>query len=337
MEASTERERATDWPIPHQEVLGTRDGFMARVEDLVAHAALSLPARLPVAAQRRLVSAVARLARLVDRRRSDAARRFLRQALGDISDDELQARVLQAWRHFLGVTLETEGFARNVRPDDVLAHYDIEMCADAEAVARSGRGSVVVTGHVGNWEAAAMLAPHLGFAPFYGIAKPPRNRPLSARLQRSREAWGIRLLPRRGAMKDAPKILQAGGTIGMLLDQRARKKPVLAPFFGRPARCDRSAGVLIKRLRVPVVLAACYQTDRPWRWRAVLPRVLDPDEFRGVDPEAIATRINAELEALILAAPEQYFWLHDRYKDTPEAFPEPDFAQSDSPASGETP
>lgn len=303
------------WPVPRQEVLGTRDGFMAHVEDIAANVALSSVASLPPALRAPIVSGVARLGRRFDKRHTEAARRFLTQAFGELPEDELEARVLQAWRHFLTVVLETQGFDRNVPAAELLEHYDVELCERARELSHSGTGCIFVTAHIGNWEAAAALAPRLGFAPFYAIAKPPRNRPLSRRIQRVREGRRVRLLPRRGAMKDAPAILAAGGTLGMLLDQRALTKPVYAPFFGRPARCDRSAGVLIRRLRAPVLIAACYRTEEPYRYKGVIPTVLTADELEGQSPEEISTRINQELEALILAAPEQYFWLHDRYRE----------------------
>ena len=128
---------------------------------------------------------------------------------------------------------------------------------------------MLVTGHIGDWEAGVGALPWLGVSPVYAIAKPPRNRPLSILVQREREKRGVRLLPRKGAMRDAPKVLRAGGAIGMLLDQRARQRPILAPFFGRPARCDRTAGVLLKRLRAPVLICACYRAEEPLRYRLV--------------------------------------------------------------------
>jgi KDO2-lipid IV(A) lauroyltransferase len=307
------------WPVPHQAVLGRRDGVLAHLEDKVSRAALGAVVRLPFGAQAALVGGLARIARRVDRRHTDAARRFLRQAFPEEGGRELEARVLQAWRHFFTVVLESEGFERHVPAGRALEHFDVELCDDVVRVARSGSGSVFVTAHLGNWEAAAVLAPLIGFAPLYVISRPPDNLPMSRRFQAVREARGFRLLPRRGGMKDVQHILEAGGSVAMMLDQRARNRAVTAPFFGRPAACDRSAGVLIKRMKKPVILGACYRTTTPWRWRGVIPTVLWPEDFAGASPEAIATRINAEIEALIRRAPDQYFWLHDRSRAAPAA------------------
>ena len=120
----------------------------------------------------------------------------------------------------------------------------------------------------------------------------------------------------------------------MVLDQRARMRPILAPFFGRPARCDRSAGVLMKRLRAPVLVIACTLTDDPYLYRIEFYDCLWPDELKAKGPVDIATRVNQAFERMILDYPDQYFWLHDRFKDTPESFSD-DNAPSEA-ASGPT-
>jgi KDO2-lipid IV(A) lauroyltransferase len=238
---------------------------------------------------------------------------FLRQALGEIDERELDARVLQAWRHFLHVVIASEAYGRHVTTARILDHYRLDLSPEIDELLRSKQGRIVITGHIGDWEAGSAVLPWIGCDPCYVIAKPPRNKPLSAHMQRIREARGLRMLPRRGAMQHAPAIIKSGGTLAMLLDQRARTRPVFAPFFGRLARCDRSAGVLLRRLRAPAVIGACYM-EGPWRWRVHFRDVLYPKDLAGKSPEEISTTINQVLERLIRAAPEQYFWLHDRYR-----------------------
>ena len=71
---------------------------------------------------------------------------------------------------------------------------------------------------------------------------------------------------------------------------------------------------------MPVIIFACLR-EAPLRWRLVCRSVLWPEELEGVSPRGLATRINRELESLILEHPDQYFWLHDRYRDTPLELP----------------
>lgn len=308
-----------DWPVPRQEVAGTRGGALAWLEFQLVRGLLGALASLPDAPRGALVGALARLARRVDRRHTRAAEGFLPIALGrELDPRERAQRTLQAWRHLFEMTLDAERFRRRVPLERVREHFEVELAPQVRALLERRAGCVLITAHVGDWEVGSAILPWLGFDPLYSIAKPPKNRYLAAYLQELREARGIRLLPRRGAMQHAPAVVRAGGTLAMLLDQRARVKPVLAPFFGRPARCDRSASVLLRRLRVPLVFAACYRTARPLHWRFVATRVVEPAEVAGAGPEEVAALVNRELEKLILAAPEQYFWLHERWRGAEE-------------------
>jgi Kdo2-lipid IVA lauroyltransferase/acyltransferase len=308
------------WPIPWQAVEGDRSGALAWIESALAQGTVRALARLPSALQSPLVGALARLARRVDRRHSQAAREFLAVALGSVrTEREREALVLESWRHFLTLVLRSARFDAMVPPGELLAHYELELCPAARSVIDSRRPFLIVGPHLGDFEAAAAVMPALGVRHFYVVSRPPRNRPLSISAQRMRERRGMRLIHRRGAMADVPRIVAAGGTVALLLDQRPRGKSVVAPFFGRPAYCERAAGVLLRRLRVPVIVGCCYTTPTPYRYRLALPCVLAPEELAHASPEAIATRINLEMERMILAQPEQYFWLHDRFAKTPPA------------------
>ena len=303
------------WPVPPQLVEGKRGGLLAWLECRLVLATMGAVARLPAGLRSALVGLLARAGRRFDRAHSRAAEAFLLQALGrDMPREELARRVLQAWRHLIEVTLDFEIFDRRIDRARAAQHLDLELCAQARELIEKQQGCVLVAGHLGDWETGAALLSSAGFGPVYVISKPPKNRYLARHAQRVRESRGMRLLPRRGAMEFAPAVVRGGGTLAMLLDQRARLKPVLAPFFGRESKCDRSASVLLRRLRVPLVFAACYRTQNPLRYRLVVPRVVQPEEVAGKSAEEVATLVNSELEKLILAAPEQYFWLHDRWR-----------------------
>lgn len=298
--------------------IGDRNGPMAWVEYLAARAGLESATRLPRGVQMASASALARVARRVDRRHSDSARRYLRAVFGEqITAAELEDRVLQAWEHFFRITLESVAFERRVPQAAILDHYEVEWCDGAREALSAGRGGVFLTPHVGDWEAASAALPHLGAGEIYAVARPPKNRPLSRYLLAMRERRHIHVLPRRGAMKFAHEILAAGGWIGLLPDQRPSGRGVLAPFFGKLAPCERSASALVRRMAVPIVIGACYLTDEPFRYRGRVSQVIWPEELAELTVEEITARINAAVEPLILAAPEQYFWLHDRFRDAP--------------------
>jgi Kdo2-lipid IVA lauroyltransferase/acyltransferase len=321
-----------EWPVPWQPLWGSDDRLVAHLESHAARLLLGFLSRSGRWGRTPVIETLARIAPLFDRRHADAARAWLVQALGEMPPAELERRVRHAYRHFARVAWEIDWLARRAPDPGMLDRYEFHWTDEVREAFENPGGRILVSGHIGNWEAAMAVLPWLSRDPAYAIAKPARNRPFSKMVQEQRERFGGRLLPRRGAMSTAGMILRAGGSLAMLLDQRARKRPVLAPFFGRPARCDRSAGVLLRRLRAPVVVLATYLGEKPLTWRVEFADVIGPEEVANADPATIAARINRSLEKLILAEPDQYFWLHDRYKDTPREFPP---AADEAPPRGE--
>lgn len=303
-------------PLEHVQVRHGRRGLGAWSEYLALRATQRVAAHLPRVALEPLIRTLARMGRAVDRRHTRAARDFVRTALPDAAPAEVEALVIGAWRHLVRLAFDSERIAGLLgrRFGD---HYSLEACEGFEELRAQRRGCLFVTAHVGNWEALGLPLMALGFNPFYGVGKPPRNDPLARHIQRMREATGARLLPRKGAMRGVPAVIRAGGSVVLLLDHRARVKPVYAPLFARPAACDRSAGVLVRRVGVPIVFGACYNTAERDRYRLVFSRVVEPGELAGLGPEEVMNKVNGEIERLILAQPEQYFWLHDRYKGLP--------------------
>jgi lauroyl/myristoyl acyltransferase len=311
---------ARAWPVPWEPVEGDRNGALQQLSTAALRALVACVARLPWGAQQSVVAGVARLAKAVDRRHSDAGRRFVETALGpDLDPARREALVLAAWEHLLTHTLEMSRFDRVVPPERFFEHVETDVSPEVRRMIDERRGGLLLTAHVGAFELAPVMALRLGTQPMYVVSRPPRNGPLSRLAQREREARGYRLLHRHGAAASIPRVVAGGGWVGLMVDQRARLKTVVAPFFGRPAHCERAVAVFARRLGVPVAFGAVYRTERRWRYRAEFRRVLWPQDLARLSLEEITGRINAELERMILAAPEQYFWIHDRYRDAPPA------------------
>jgi Kdo2-lipid IVA lauroyltransferase/acyltransferase len=311
-------EAGESWPVEWEPVEGDRDGPIARLETLCLRAVLPSIARLPWGAQRAVVRSFARLAKTVDRRHTHEARVFIEAAFGTgIQRARREQLVLDAYETLILNAVEGADFDRVVPAERRKQHFSAQATGDLRRVLDEGTGALMLTAHIGAWEYLPMVMADLGFRPIYAVSRPPRNRPLSHYIQRVRESRGFRLLARHGAAATIPKVIAAGGYVGLLVDQRARRKTIVAPFFGRPAHCERAVAIFARRLGVPVVFMACYRTHERWQYHVEFPCVLWPDELARRSPEEITARINVELERMIRAHPEQYFWLHDRYRAAP--------------------
>lgn len=315
-----------DWPV---EVPPFRDErfrtLWHRVQYLALRGAQGGALGLPRPLRSAVVNTLAALGRVFDRRHTEAARTFISAAFPEYTAAELNAVAKEAWRHLMRVALVSEGISKHVMGGRLGDHYDVYMDPAVRELLSRRQAVILITGHVGHWEASCPGITTIGFRPVYAIGKAPRNDYVAQHIQRMREGQGMRLISRKGAMQTVPQAMRGGSHVGMLLDHRPRQKPLIAPFFGRPAGCDRSAGVLIRRVKAPLVFYGCYGaagTDplRDWRFELRFARVIHPEELRGLDPVEVATRVNRELEALIRYRPKEVFWLHDRFRDAPATF-----------------
>jgi lauroyl/myristoyl acyltransferase len=330
---------AIDWPVevpPFEE--GRFRGAKHRALQVLMKAAQESALWLPGPLQRGLVKALAGAGRALDRRHTRAAEDYIRSALPLATDPEVDQLVAQAWKHLLRIALVAVGVERNVMGGRLGDHYEIEACPEAMDVLGRPGGAIMVSAHVGFWEACCPAIVGMGWGPSYGVGKAPRNDFVARDLRLARESQGMRVIPRRGAMVAVPRAVRAGASVGMLLDHRPRQKPVYAPFFGRIAPCDRSAGVLLRRVKAPLVFYACYSAEGTealdsWRFQLRFPAVIEPEELVGLGPESIAARVNSELERLILHRPDEAFWLHDRFRGAPGAAPGESPAESPAESS----
>jgi KDO2-lipid IV(A) lauroyltransferase len=191
-----------------------------------------------------------------------------------------------------------------------------------------GRSAIFVTGHCGNWELLGFALAMLGF-PITALARPLDNPFIDRWLLGIRAARGMRVVTKWGASSVVDDLLAAGGQVGFIADQNAGDQGLFVPFFGRLASCYKSIGLLAMRHGVPIVAGHATRL-RGLRYRIDVVDVIAPETWRdAADPLFYVTaRTSRALETMVRAAPEQYLWLHRRWKSRPrferEGRPMPD-------------
>ena len=292
-------------------------GARALVEYLTLRALTGGLGALPAGILRPLEGLLARALPSLDPRHAGGARDFIRTAFPEADAREVEEVLRSAYRHLIDVTLRADRLRAKMVGRRLGDFFDLELCDEAQELFEArghGRGVLGLSAHLGWWELTGHVLIPCGLGPAYAIIKPPKNAYLTRYMLRSRARMGALCLPRHGAMRALPALLRAGATTQLLVDQRSVRGWVEAPFFGRPANCDRTFGVLARRVPKPILVYACLGTDDPERFRFVAPRVLGPEQFAGLEPEEAAARVNQHIESLIRMAPDQYFWLHDRFR-----------------------
>ena len=176
---------------------------------------------------------------------------------------------------------------------------------------------VLVLSHLGTWEVFAQLMPKfVGFVRGASVYQGLGNRFIDKHVRRTRSQTGLELFDRHDGFEPVIDLLRSGGGVGVLSDQHAGDHGVWTPFFGRLASTSPLPALLAKRTRAALIAAGVYTTG-PARWRMVFTERFDET---GASVAVLTSKINQVIEEQIRRAPEDWFWVHNRWKT-----PEPNF------------
>jgi Kdo2-lipid IVA lauroyltransferase/acyltransferase len=205
-----------------------------------------------------------------------------------------------------------------------LSHERVRALFDGEgdwhvltdALAR-GRGVIVVTGHIGNWELAGAYIAARG-VPVTGVVRRMANPLFDRYLNATRERAGLAVIA-DDPVRRVPRALRSGHVVALVADQGVKgMASTYVPFFDRLAKTPRGPGVFALRLGVPLVVGTAIRLPSG-KYRALVEpvEVIDTGD-RERDVDAVVTRYTAVLERWVRQYPEQYFWHHRRWKRRPE-------------------
>jgi KDO2-lipid IV(A) lauroyltransferase len=198
-------------------------------------------------------------------------------------------------------------------PAEVLSRTEVDGLDALGAVLAQGRGVVLATGHLGNWEIGGAALASRG-VPLDVVVQRQSNPLFDRAIVHMRERLGMRVIERGQAPRQALRSLRAGRVVGFVADQDARAAGVFVPFFGRPASTHRGGALLALRSGAAVFSLGVRRLGS--RYRLTLAEV--PVEGAAGDGEEAVQRLTAaftqRLESAIRDAPEQYFWFHKRWK-----------------------
>lgn len=275
----------------------------------------ALPPRLAAALGRRLGDLA--YAALPGRRRLALAN--LATAFPELDARRRRRLGRRAFQHLGLVAVELAGVLRRPLAASLalirlegLEHLD-------EAMKRHGR-ALALSAHLGNWEMLS-LAHRLTPYSLAVVVRPLDSPPLQALAERARRKTGVEIIAKRRALGPVLSALAAGRIVGILLDQNAtRREGVFVPFFGRPASTSRALAVLALRTGAPVVPVFTRREPDGSHRVIVRPALAMPE---AGDHERAVVELTAAcartVEGAIREAPEQWLWMHDRWRTRPPA------------------
>ena len=240
------------------------------------------------------------------------ARRNLQRAFPEKSKAEIDLIVRAMWDNLGRGAGEYAHLDRIdiTKPDSRIEVVGREIL---EGLRDDGQPGILVGGHLGNWECAALVATQVGLplAQFYRGADNPWLNRLFHRVRGGLVAE-VLFKGREGAHR-ALAILRGGGHLGVLVDQKLNTG-IAVPFFGRPAMTAPMPALLALRLKCPLVPVR-FERLAGARHRITIykPLALPDSGDRDADTFAVMTEINHLLESWIRERPEQWFWVHRRW------------------------
>jgi KDO2-lipid IV(A) lauroyltransferase len=272
---------------------------------------------MPLGLALRCGRALGRLARVLDRRHRVVAEENAAWALG-LSRAEARRFVRRVYSNVGATAVESLLLPRLLCRREITDFCRFEGLEHLDVALERGRGAIVVTAHIGNWELSGVtMAHHVGS--LLSVARALDNPLLEAHFHTVRHQLGQRIVDREGALRHVVRHLREGGVVAMLIDQNQRREGVFVDFFGRLASTVPTPARIALKYDVPVLAACGHRTGKGLFQQG---RVDPPFELiRTGDLEADVAANTAlftrRIEQFVREHPDQWFWLHSRWKKRP--------------------
>jgi KDO2-lipid IV(A) lauroyltransferase len=279
---------------------------------------IALVQALPLSACERGAEFLATLACRVLRLRQHVVDDNLRIAFPNLSAAQRERIAWRMWRHLFVMCAEIAHAPRKVHRTNWREHSEI---INLEAFVRtllSGRPIVVISAHYGNFELGGYLMGLFGF-PTYTVARKLDNPYLDRYVNEFRARTGQFILPKQKSGVMIKQVLDHGGILTLLGDQAAGKKGCWVNFFGRPASTHKAVALFSLGNEAPTMVSYTRRLDRPLHYEVGPVAMIDPRDpnFEYGSVPLLAQWYTDRLEDLIRQTPDQYWWLHRRWKGQP--------------------
>jgi len=244
----------------------------------------------------------------------------IRMALGDeVPDDQVDRMALQSLEALAMLAVDFIALPRLVNAWTWGRYIRLHNMSDALRAMLEGRGALLLTPHFGNWELAGYLLALFGFD-VAAVMRPLDNVYLNRYVVNTRKRTGLSLIDKKGAMESADDVLDRGGALGFIADQNAGRKGMFVDFFGVQASTYKSIGLLAMTREVPIIVGYAIRHERKFEFDVGVERVIRPEEWADRDDPLrwVTQEFSHAMEASIRRAPEQYLWIHRRWKSRPK-------------------
>ena len=279
---------------------------------------------LPRKTALRLGGLLGRMSRFVQPGRRKIAYENLERAYPEQSAAWIRQQVVAIFEH-LGISgMEMLRLDKFNSRQDLDAYFTFDGLEHLQDIQRQGTGAFILSAHIGFWEVGTFFMPMLGFPADY-VAKKIRNPVVDGFFERQREAGGGHCIESRHGARKIMRALTNKRMVCLLLDQHiSKKQAILADFFGRPAYTTPVIAQIALKAKVPVVPVFVYRNpDFTYHVKIDQPLHME-GKATAENVQRYTQQMTSVTEAAIRLHPEQWFWVHRRWRSVPDQTQTPD-------------
>jgi len=237
-------------------------------------------------------------------------------AYGDTLSKSKKEKIIKA--SYLNLVLLLVDFIRNqgISKEDLLKKVTFENEAVLENALKDDQKIVLMTAHYGNWELLP-LSLAAKFGPLTGVGRKLDSNVMDQILSQNRQQFDIEMLDKKGAMRDMISVLKHNRMLGLLVDQNtSENEGILVDFFGKPVRHTPAAAILARRFDA-LIIPAFITTEDHMQYKITFYEAIRTEKTQDKDKDILeSVQKQAKItEESIRAKPEEWFWLHKRWKN----------------------
>ena len=272
---------------------------------------------IPRKAGIRIGSVVGRLLFALDKKHRNIAINNISRAFGWQPQSDEVLRIVRQVFNNLGTMIFEIAWAARLSPEVLMRHFKISGREHYHRAMEKGKGVLLLTAHMGNWELFTVIA-HMAGIPANVVYRPLDSQALDEAVKQIRCRFGAELIPTKRAFFRIVKALKKKECVAMLMDQNVDYyNGVFADFFERRACTNKGMAVMALRTEAPVVPIFLLREGLSFR-AEVCPEIpLTKTGDSQKDIELNTEKYNRAIEKIIRQYPDQWFWVHQRWKTRP--------------------
>jgi KDO2-lipid IV(A) lauroyltransferase len=258
---------------------------------------------------------------VLDRKHRERSIANLRRSLPHLSEARMKQITRKSFRNELfNLGIEFFFTTRKIRFSSFKRVIEFDNFQETlDVMTRNERGVILLTAHYGNWEVLGYAMATLGFETL-SVARPLDNPYVYDFVIGVRERMGQKIIAKKGMTDEVQAELEKQGMVGFIADQDAGKKGLFVDFFGRKASTYKSIGLLAMHYETPIVVGYARRIEGQYKFRIGSQDVIYPADWKSQpDPlHYITQRYTKAVEDIVRHDPEQYLWMHRRWKSRPK-------------------